>query len=199
MKLRKEDDPFWDPIEAIYLGTSYLRLMGLAYLVDNQADLNIIGAEGGFGQLSIELYPTDILGTCNMAENIDTLTNYIEDPGDLIGRRLDFILKINSAIFPGNQYKDVFVEYELRGSDGKMESFRTNTIFGTKCHPKFRYSFHHVVEKLDGEGLEYLLNGEIGLRIFGVGERPCQTIKETMRINEDGSLIRRLKTSRCMF
>lgn len=166
----KEEDPFWDPVEPILLGESYLKLCSLAYLVENQADASIFSLEGPIGSLSLELFPTNASGTKNLSEDLDDESAYIEDPSQLLGRRLDYIIKIKEAVFPGSQFKEVFVEYEIKNNKGEKESFRSNKIFGTKYNPRFLYSFHHVVDKVNELFIEYLLNGEICFKVFGVKE-----------------------------
>ena len=42
-RLPQEEDPFWDPEEPISLGEGFLKLMSLAYLVDNPNDLILVG------------------------------------------------------------------------------------------------------------------------------------------------------------
>lgn len=44
-----------------FVGTAYLKLLALGYLVDNQADLNIIGINGVIGHLVVGLIPTGLL------------------------------------------------------------------------------------------------------------------------------------------
>ena len=171
--LPNEDDPFWDPVEPILLGIGYLKLMSLAYLVDNQTEINIMSLDGSIGQLTTEIIPTDVLGIKNLAEitNIeDNIDGVIDDPHVLIGKRIDFFIKIDNASFPGSLYKDVFVEYELKDING-VNTYKTNTVYGTKYNPRFRYSFHHHYEKIDESLLDYLLNHEIPLKVFNFSSK----------------------------
>ena len=183
-------------MEAICLGTGYLKLMALAYFVDNQADISIMSLDGSIGQLSIELIPTDITATKNLAEFNGLQGEFIEDPSELIGKRVDFMIKIDNAVFPGNQYKDVFVEYEVRNHKGDLEKFRSNTVYGTKCNPKFRYSFHHFFENVDQKLLEYLLNQEIEFKLFGIEEN-LNRGKEMKEMGQE--FIRTRRTSKSKF
>ena len=52
--LSKEDDPFWDPAEQHLIGQGYLKMLSLVYLVDNPADLNLVGDNGTAGSLSVK-------------------------------------------------------------------------------------------------------------------------------------------------
>lgn len=51
--LSKEDDPFWDPAEQHLIGQGYLKMLSLVYLVDNPADLNLVGDGGPTGSLTV--------------------------------------------------------------------------------------------------------------------------------------------------
>ena len=177
----KEDDPFWDPIEPICLGTAYLKLLALGYLVDNQADLNIIGINGVIGHLVVGLIPTDITGTKNLAESFNEKEEFVESPEKLIGRRLDFRVKIEEAVFPGEQFKDVFIEYEVRSGKGGVERFKSNTVFGTKHNPKFRYSYHHIIEAVDQKILDYILKEEICFKIYGIEDNISKDSMENIK------------------
>lgn len=51
--LSKEEDPFWDPAEQHLIGQGYLKLLSLVYLVDNGADLSLVGDNGTAGALTV--------------------------------------------------------------------------------------------------------------------------------------------------
>lgn len=184
--LSKEEDPFWDPQEPLLLGVAYIKLLSLVYLVENIVEASILTLEGAIGSLFLEIVPTDILGLKNLSFDDNYL---IEDPSELLGRRLDFLLKIKEAIFPGNQYKDIYIEYEIKKSNGEKEKFRSNTVYGTKHNPRFSYSFHHIIDKIDENVIEYLLNGEIQLKIYGI-------IGDIGIITEKSEFMRRKRASK---
>lgn len=48
-----EQDPFWDPPEPILLGQGYLKLMSLAFLLDNPSELILVGDNGQIGTLNV--------------------------------------------------------------------------------------------------------------------------------------------------
>lgn len=51
--LTKEKDPFWDPPEQHQIGQGFLKMLSLAYLVDNPAILNLVGDVGSVGTLNV--------------------------------------------------------------------------------------------------------------------------------------------------
>lgn len=42
----KDKDPFWDPPEPLLVGTSYLSLKSLGYVLGNELDAKILSSEG---------------------------------------------------------------------------------------------------------------------------------------------------------
>ena len=54
--LSKEDDPFWDPAEQHLIGQGYLKMLSLVYLVDNPAELTLVGENGTAGTLCVINY-----------------------------------------------------------------------------------------------------------------------------------------------
>lgn len=45
----KEQDPFWDPPEPLLIGTSYLSLKSLGFMMENELDAKILSSEGSQG------------------------------------------------------------------------------------------------------------------------------------------------------
>lgn len=54
--LTKDKDPFWDPPEQHLIGQGFLKLLSLAYLVDNPAELSLVGDNGAVGSLNVIIY-----------------------------------------------------------------------------------------------------------------------------------------------
>ncbi len=92
-EISQDQDPFWDPPEAERVGKVYLKLMSLAYLMDNPNELIIVGDEGQRGNLSVNLIPADGKGH-PLEEDDPIFDEFIDDPNDLIGKRLDFLVVI---------------------------------------------------------------------------------------------------------
>lgn len=45
-QIEQIDDPFYDPREPVVLGEGFVKLMSLAYLVDNPNELILVGDNG---------------------------------------------------------------------------------------------------------------------------------------------------------
>jgi hypothetical protein len=49
----------------------------------------------------------------------------IDDPNELIGKKLEFIIQIDSAELPENFCQDTYCEYSLLTEDGKFTTYKT--------------------------------------------------------------------------
>jgi hypothetical protein len=82
------DDPFNESLEPLQLGKAYYKLEGLAYLMDNPAVVSIIGTNSQIiGKLDINIIPVDMDGESDVPDDM-----LPEQPEDLIGQRMDFIV-----------------------------------------------------------------------------------------------------------
>lgn len=52
-EITREEDPFWDPPEPQVVGQGFLKLLSIAYLLDNPTQLILVGDNGQTGQLSV--------------------------------------------------------------------------------------------------------------------------------------------------
>ena len=55
--LKESDDPFWDPMEPQLIGQGFLKMMSLAYFLDNATDLVLVGDAGEAGRLKVTQMP----------------------------------------------------------------------------------------------------------------------------------------------
>lgn len=78
--LTENEDPFWDPPEPLLIGYGFLKLLGLAYLMDTPNDLILVGDNGACGTLKVNLIPTDETGTKNLGKEMDEEGEIIDDP-----------------------------------------------------------------------------------------------------------------------
>jgi len=52
----------------------------------------------------------------------------IDNPMELFGRRLDFIIEIDSAELPGNFCQDTFCTYSLMNDHNEWQTFSTSVV-----------------------------------------------------------------------
>ena len=55
---------------------------------------------------------------------------YIDDPHELLGRRLDFKFVIENAVLPKDKFcfQDTFCEYNIMINERETKSFRTDVV-----------------------------------------------------------------------
>lgn len=110
----------------------------------------------------MNLIPTDETGTKNLSEMMEGEGEYIEDPmKDLLGKRLDFLIKIENAKLPQDFCRDTFVEYSLMNEENKFESFRTQFILGKNQAPNYNFSKQHTYRRVNEKILDYLINSNV--------------------------------------
>lgn len=106
----KDLDPFWDPPEPLLIGTSYLSLKNLGYMLNNDLDAKILsseGAQGVRGNLKLEYWPTAPDGIGEPADDM-----LCDEPQELVGKEIFFRVEIHSASsLPSDLCKNVFVTY----------------------------------------------------------------------------------------
>ncbi|XP_015446755.1 kinesin-like protein KIF28P [Pteropus alecto] len=85
----QEDDPFWDPVQVVHLGSAHIWLQPLAYCMkfEEQAEfLNCDGLEEAV--LHIHITPCSPAGRACGEEDV------VIDPLELLGKRMDFQIRI---------------------------------------------------------------------------------------------------------
>jgi len=87
---------------------------------------------------------------------------FIEDPmKDLLGKRLDFLIKIENGKLPQDFSRETFVEYALMNEENKFDSFRTTVMIGKNVSPNYNYSKHHTYLRVHEKLLDYLMNSNV--------------------------------------
>jgi len=101
------------------------------------------------GKLEINILPVDIDGESEVPDDFIP-----EQPEDLIGNRIDFIVQITKAIdLPEDFCKNVFCEYQFFLSEDK---YTTKTIEGKNRNPVFDFKELHTVEPCTEYFLQYI-------------------------------------------
>lgn len=117
----KQKDPFWDPPEPLLIGTSYLSLKNLGYMLQNDLDAKILsseGAQGTRGSLMIKYWPCAADGVGEAADDV-----MCDEPHELIGKEINFRVEIDHAKgLPEDLCKNVFVTYQFKHEPGVVYS-----------------------------------------------------------------------------
>lgn len=94
----------------------------------------------------------------------------VEDPRDLIGRRLDFAIRIDGGELPLSLCNDIFCKYTLQ-MDEDVTEYHTKKFKGKHQYPNFKYKKIHTYECVNEKILSYLLNHNLCIEVFGYGEK----------------------------
>ncbi|XP_075057053.1 kinesin-like protein KIF28 [Mixophyes fleayi] len=87
--LDRESDPFWDPVEAIHLGSAHIWLQSLAYCMKLEEQTELLDSEGiEEAILMITITPCSSPGRSLKEEDI------VIDPLELLGRKIVFQIHI---------------------------------------------------------------------------------------------------------
>ncbi|CAD7674662.1 unnamed protein product [Nyctereutes procyonoides] len=81
----QEDDPFWDPVEAVHLGSAHVWLQPLAYCMKLEEQVEFLSCDGTEeAMLHIHVTPCSPAGQACSEEDV------VIDTAELLGKRMDF-------------------------------------------------------------------------------------------------------------
>ncbi|XP_039091730.1 kinesin-like protein KIF28P, partial [Hyaena hyaena] len=81
----QEDDPFWDPVEVIHLGSAHVWLQSLAYSMKFEEQVEFLNCDGEVAAVvHIHVTPCSPEGRACGEDDV------VIDPSELLGRRMDF-------------------------------------------------------------------------------------------------------------
>lgn len=117
---------------------------------------------------------------------------FTDNPADLKGHRMDFIVEINHASdVPAESCKDMFVEYQFYLDE---EVHRTPVCEGAASNPVFSYRKQHTVEYVSDGFLKYLDEKQLCFNVFGILNIAQKRAKKP-RLNESSQLNSTAKSS----
>jgi hypothetical protein len=158
MEVEPEEDPFYGKPKPSKIGQGYYALKPLAFLIDNPCSIPII-IQGGKAKakLEVNIVPCDSTGDPDgISEEMFT-----DNPDDLKGHRLDFIVEISHATdVPQDACKDLFVQYQFYLED---QFHTTQIVQGNNSSPVFNYRKQHTIEYVSDGFLQYLDKEQVSL------------------------------------
>ncbi|XP_076366810.1 kinesin-like protein KIF28 isoform X1 [Tachypleus tridentatus] len=159
--LPKERDPFIEDINTeVRIGNVQVFLQPLAYMVEQKEQLEITDFKGTeVGIMNVEVVPCTETGK-EYSENDDV---FIDNPTELIGKNLHFIMKIHGCRGLPNKYRDIRCKYRVfLDEEDTVSEIVTSTINPDFNHQKM-FSFKPVTQQL----VDYLNNGAIMVQVWG--------------------------------
>ncbi|EAR96121.2 kinesin motor catalytic domain protein (macronuclear) [Tetrahymena thermophila SB210] len=178
--LQQNEDPFWDPPEPFLIGQGFLKLLGLAYGLDSQTQITLVGDNGQCGYLNVGFIPCNETGDV-LYDDENNEGMAIEDPNDLLNQRLDFKLFIKDGSLPQNFCTDTFVEYSLLASENYMAKYKTKKIEGKNPSPNYNYSVQHTYTNIQQNVIKYLSNNTLQFKVFGFDDARIEKMKRSQQ------------------
>ncbi|XP_033735609.1 kinesin-like protein KIF28P isoform X3 [Pecten maximus] len=161
LHVAKEKDPFWDPVEDIFLGSCHILLQSLSYglEVDEHFTLhNYHGKEEAV--MHVQLLP------CNAKGQLLSEDDNIYEPAELLGQpfHLSLILNQYMGVRWNKEDKSRGVYCRYKFFDSKV--LATDTLWG-KSTAEVNYSKDFVYRKFTEDFLRYLSTQSLVLELWG--------------------------------
>lgn len=161
-----DQDPFWDPQAPQLVGKAHLSLIHAACGLEYSQKIIIYSEEKEVGSLEVETLPC---GQDGLPIDLETLINedrLVDDPIELLTKRVDFIVRIKNVKLPTGMRKDCVIEYGL-GVGEKAEYFSTLQIANSTEDElvDFNYEKHHTIKKVSRNEMEFFKTGAIEFKL----------------------------------
>ncbi|XP_043916132.1 kinesin-like protein KIF28P [Protopterus annectens] len=197
-RVDKEYDPFWDPVEAICLGSAHVWLQPLAYCIKVEEQVEFLNWEGKVeAVLQIHLNPCSCTGQHFGEDDI------VIDPTEMLDKRSDFQIEISQCLgVRWLQYiKDRGVQIGYCVYDHPCK-FYTDPVWNNQ-KPKFNHKLHFTVLNVSQDYLNYLQTSALVVELWGLQEGCNDLIwsSQDIKVTDKGSIIidskRRTLSSHC--
>ncbi|CAF3793982.1 unnamed protein product [Rotaria sordida] len=161
--IAKDDDPFWEPIEDILLGTATAFLQSLAYSLDFADEICIVDYKGlEQGRLSINLCP------CLPSGKVLSDEQFVEQPEDLLNKPYSFKITIRFIEINDERHnKGLRIRYKVFN---ESEFTETNIICRNTVCANVKQIRIITIPSVDQDWLGFFLDGCIIFQIFAVQE-----------------------------
>ncbi|CAF0894638.1 unnamed protein product, partial [Didymodactylos carnosus] len=157
--IKKEDDPFWEPVEDLLLGTANVFLQSLAYSLDFDDEICIVDYKGlEQGRLGITLSPCAPNGKAIKEEQ------FVDQPEELLGKPYSFKLAMRHIEINDERYnKGMRIRYKVFNEP----EFAETGIFGKQsvC-ANVKQSRIITIPSVDYDWLSFFENGCIIFQIY---------------------------------
>ncbi|KAH9368829.1 hypothetical protein HPB48_004328 [Haemaphysalis longicornis] len=162
----EDRDPFLeDPNSEVRIGTVQVYLQPLAYMVDLKEQLEIINFKGQeAGILNVEMIPCSDSGR----EYTEEDNVYLDSPGELVGRDLNFVVRILHCRSLPKRFTDIRCKYRMFKD---KEDTVTEAVSGTS-DPDFNHTKTFSYRPATVELVEYLSDSYVAISVWGVQVEP---------------------------
>ncbi|KAL1769935.1 kinesin KIF28P [Sigmodon hispidus] len=164
-QVTQEDDPFWDPVEVVHLGSAHIWLQSLAYcmMLEEQVEfLNCDGLEEAV--LHIRITPCSPEGWAQDEEDMVT------DPLELLGKRIDFQIHIVGCLGVKWLKEDANRGIQLGYKIYDLPNTLYTKPVWKSVNPRIEETVHIVALSASREFLNYLLTNALIVDLWGLQE-----------------------------
>uniref|UniRef100_T1ISP7 C2 domain-containing protein n=1 Tax=Strigamia maritima TaxID=126957 RepID=T1ISP7_STRMM len=109
----------------------------------------------------VEVVPSDSSGK----EYTEQDDKFIDEPSELEGKNVYFIVKLNSARGLPNRFSDIYCRYNI--FDDEDGDVRTDTIFDSTPNPNFNHNKMFSFEPATKEVIQHLHDGWFVVQVWG--------------------------------
>ncbi|XP_069786984.1 kinesin-like protein KIF28 isoform X3 [Narcine bancroftii] len=181
----RENDPFWDPIEAVHLGSAYVWLQSLSYCIVLEEHVEFRNSQGKEEAiLQMNLVP------CNPSGQPLGEKEILIDPTELVGHRLDFQVQITRCLgikwLKENIKRGIQISYRVLNHP---YLFHSEPVWNT-VNAKVDHTMQFAVKCVSQELLNYLQNHALVLDLWGLQEG-CEEMvfPGNFEVTDKGSII----------
>ncbi|XP_043859117.1 kinesin-like protein KIF28P [Dromiciops gliroides] len=165
ISVAQDDDPFWDPIEAIHLGSAHVWLQSLAYCMKLEEQAELLNSEG----LEEAIVLINII-PCSSTGEVCGEDDVVIDPLELLGKRIDFQIQIIQCL--GVKW---LKEDARRGIQIGYKVYDLPITLYTKpvwknVNAKIEETVHFVALNASHEFLNYLQKNALIVDLWGLQE-----------------------------
>lgn len=166
-------------------------MQSLGYVLDMREQLSITDFRGReIGYLNVEVVPLNDKGK-EITEEDDI---FIDDPRQLEGKKLDFVVRVQSAKGIPKRYKDVYCKYSMY-----LEAdIKTEAISGTR-NPEFNYERRFTFEQCPPEFIKFLVQKSVIVQLWGKQVVDKKPVNVAAKKGKDTKAIMRAETKKQTF
>lgn len=156
----QDKDPFYDDPKAdFHIGSVKMWLQSISYMLESSEILDITDFKGTpVGKMNIGVFPCDPKGK----EYTEKDDKFVENPDSLVGKNIDFKVKILNARGMPNRFTDVYCKYRVY----LEEKYTQTKAIKDTTNPDFN---HERVVSFPGtqESVDFLKTGAFIVQLWG--------------------------------
>ncbi|XP_031552052.1 kinesin-like protein KIF28P [Actinia tenebrosa] len=158
-KIPKEQDPFWEDVEDVLIGTANLFLQSLGFALDFDDKLTVTDYKGSEeATLVVNVTP------CTQTGKPLDEDNFVENPSELLDKPYHFKVTIRTGEIHKSRFsKGIYVKYKTKADE---EYTVTDTKVNT-LSPEFNNTKIFSIPKVTQETLEWFDSGCITFLMYG--------------------------------